>query len=154
MEYSLLNKIVLFVAQDYIYRTKQEGNDVPPDLHRLEAAVKVFKRQHMFTIEEAERVLKIASSDEMSDIMNKQVSFIVFVYELMKLWVNYVPKKDRPLLNISDKKFKMGGRVFWRQMLSMKQLNVHTHKEKSNIIEDSISVANEFFEYHKRIFNI
>lgn len=151
MNYSLLNKIVLFVSQDYINHAKQDGVDVPPDLHRLEASIKVFKRQHMFTVEEAKRVLKIAKSDEMSAIMNKEISFIIFVYELMKLWINYVPKKDRPMLNISDKRFKMGGKVFWKQMISLKQSDADSYNEKRNIIEDSIDVANGFFEYHKEV---
>ena len=149
--HDLLNKIVLFVAQDYIYRTKKDDNDVPPLLHKLEGSVKVFKQQNMFSIEEAEKVLKIAKSDEISSIMNREVSFIIFVYELMRLWIEYVPKKDRPILNISDKKFAMGGKVFWKQMISMKQSNIDTYSHKKSVIDDSITVAKEFFEYHKKI---
>ena len=145
------NKIILFVAQDYIYRTKKEGASVPPVLHKLEGAVKVFKQQNMFSVEEAKEVLKIARSEEIDAIMNKEVSFIIFTFELMKLWVNHVPKVDRPILNISDKHFKLGGRVFYQSMLKLKQENEDKHKDKKSIIDDSITVANEFFSYHKKV---
>ena len=55
------------------------------------------------------------------------------------------------MLNISDKRFKMGGKVFWKQMISLKQSDADSYNEKRNIIEDSIDVANGFFEYHKEV---
>ena len=147
-KYSTLNKICLYISQDYIYRTKKDKGDVPPILHRLEWSVKVFKQQNMFSIEEADKVLKIAKSEEIDNIMNKEVSFIIFVFELMKLWTEYVPKEYRPNLNISDKHFKLGGRTLWKQMVKLKSKDVDKHSEKKEIIDDSITVANEFFNYH------
>ena len=150
LDYSTFNKVVLFIVADYIHRTKQEAA-VPPILHRLEGAIVVFKRGHQFSVPEAKQVLKIAQSDEISNIMNKEVSFMIFAFELMKLWVEYVPKEDRPLLNISDKHFKLGGRVFYRQMIKMKHSDAEKYEEKTNIINDSVQVASEFLDYHKGV---
>jgi len=147
MKYDLLNLVVLFLVADYIMRTKQEA-DVPPILHKLEGAISVFKRNNQFSIAEAKQVLKIAQSDEITDIMSKEVSFMIFAFELMKIWVNYVPKVDRPLLNISDKHFRLGGKIFYKQMIKMKRTDSDKHSDKTAIINDSIAVANEFFEYH------
>ena len=153
-KYSLLNKIVLFIAQDYIYRTKNLGMNVPPILHRLEGSIKVFKQQNMFTVEEAKEVLLIAKSDEITAIMDKEVSFIIFVYELMKLWTTTVPKKYRPCLNIGDKQFAIGGRVFFREMIRMRQNDSEKYEIKKSVIDDSISVANEFFNFHVEKLNV
>ena len=150
-DYDLLNKVVLFIAQDYIVRTKNDSGAVPPVLHRLEAAITVYKRGNMFTQEEAKLILKVAQSDEISAIMDREVSFIIFTFELMKLWTTYVHKEYRPILNISDKNFRLGGRQMWRQMLYLKQRNAEEHEVKQQIIDDSIDVATEFFNYHTQI---
>ena len=147
-KYNLLNKVVLFICQDYIVRTVKDGSEVPPLLTRLSAAITGYKQFHMFSQDEAKIVLKLAKSDEITDIMNKEVSFIVFTMELMKLWITTVPKQNRPHLNISDKHFRLGGKVFWQQMMKLKQVDTTSYKHKTEVIDDSITVANEFFNYH------
>lgn len=149
MKYTILNKVTLFICQDYIYRTKKDGKQVPLTLNKLESAISGYKVFHMFSQEEANIVLKMAKSKEIDDIMSKEVSFLIFVYELMKLWIEYVPKEHRPHLNISDKHFKLGGRVMWQQLLSLKKFDTEDYNNKQEVITDSITVANEFFDYHK-----
>ena len=107
-----LNKICLFVIQDYIERTRKES-EVPPVLIRLSASITGYKAFHMFTPEEATEVLKISKNKDLLAIMDKEVSFLVFAMEVMKLWIDDISKKNRPYLNISDKNFKLGGKYFW-----------------------------------------
>jgi len=143
-----LNKIVLFVVQDYLQRTAEE-TELPPILYRLKASIEGYKKFHMFSLKEATEVLKISEEDELLSIMDKEVSFLVFAMEVMKVWTEDIPKKDRPHLNIADKHFKLGGRHFFKQMLVLKKTDIEEYKDKKEIISTSIDVANEFYQYHK-----
>ncbi len=147
----VLNKCVLFVVQDYLQRTVDDGAELPSILYRLKASIAGYKSFHMFSIEEAEQVLKVSKDEHLLAIMDKEVSFLVFAMEVMKLWTEDIPKKNRPHLNISDKHFKLGGRFFWRQMMYLKQNDVDNYKDKQDIIDTSIDVANEFYKYHKEV---
>ncbi len=147
----LLNKIVLFICQDYIVRTQKDGGEIPPILSRLNGSITGFKQFHMFSIEEAKKVLLIAKEKDLLDIMDKEVSFLVFVMEVMKLWTQDIPKQNRPHLNISDKHFKLGGKMFWKQMMYLKKTDKENYIDKQDIIDTSIEVANEFYTYHRRL---
>ena len=149
-KYNLLNKITLFVCQDYIKKSRDDNGTVPPVLSRLDGSITGYKAFHMFSVLEAKEVLRIASKDEIKTIMEKEVSFIVFVMEVMKIWTQTVPKKDRPHLNISDKQFKLGGRIYWQQMMALKKVDVDKYDHKTDVIDDSIKVAREFMNFHLR----
>ena len=151
-KYETLNKIVLFISQDYIQKTVDDGALIPDIMYRLKSSIAGYKKFHMFSEQEAKDVLKLAKSEEIDGIMSKKVSFIVFAMELMKLWQKEVPKRYRPHLNISDKHFKLGGKVFWKQMMALKHSDAEDYDHKSSVIDDSISVANKFFNYHREVF--
>lgn len=150
--YNVLNKVVLFIAQDYIERTVADDHKVPSILIRLKGAVAGYKLFHMFSYDEAQTVIKMAKSEDIDNIMSKEVSFTIFTMELMKLWILNVPREHRPHLNISDKHFKIGGKMFWKQMIALKTEDSESYNLKTSIIDDSCSVAKEFFDYHYNIF--
>ena len=146
-DYSLLNKIVLFLVKDYIDRAREEST-VPDILVRLSAQISGYRQFHMFSLEEANKVLEIAETKEIRDIMDEHVSYIIFALELMKLWTEAVPKKDRPHLNISDKHFKLGGKYYWLAMIKLKKNDQDKYKETDATIEISRDTAKRLLEYH------
>ena len=148
MDNQVLNKVVLFVVQDYLQRTAEE-TELPPILYRLKASIQGYKSFHMFSIEEATQVLEISKDAKLLAIMDKEVSFLVFAMEVMKLWTEDVDKKNRPHLNISDKHFRLGGKHFWKQMMVLKKTDSEEYEEKTEVIDTSIDVAREFYKYHK-----
>jgi len=152
MNNQVLNKIVLFVVQDYLQRTADE-TEMPPILYKLKASIAGYKQFHMFSVDEATQVLAISKDKKLLEIMDKEVSFLVFSMEVMRLWTTDVDKKYRPHLNISDKHFKLGGREFWRQLILLKQTDKESYEDKKEIIDTSIDVAHEFYTYHKEKLN-
>ncbi len=147
MTIQILNKITLFIVSDYIEHSKEGESKIPEVLTRLNASIAGYKKFHMFTLEEAKVVTEIAKEDGLTKIMEEHISYIIFAMELMKLWVNNIPKKQRPIL-ISDKHLKLGGRYFFLSMMSLKRDDKDEYDRKSEIIDTSIRVANDFWSYH------
>ncbi len=148
-----LNKLVLFHVESYIQMTLDSKDPVPPHLMQLKLGIITYRKFNRFTQEEADIVLKFAENEELKEFMAAEVSFVVFSLELMKLWIAYVPKKQRPILGVSDKKFKLGGDTFWKQMLIAKEMSPEEYAQKKQIIKDSKEIAGKFFEFAKRISN-
>ena len=153
MKTKTLNKIILFLVQDYIVSAQsqktKEGKQVqtPPQLTHLRASIAGFKKFHMFTIEEAEELSLIAKEEGLLEILDQDVSYIIVTMELMKLWTQTIPKNKRPVL-ISDKHFKLGGSYFWNAMIYLKSEANDEYIEKKNTIDNSKKMANDFWEYH------
>ena len=147
-KYHLLNLVILFTVQDYIRKSREDNGTVPPLLSKLEGSVAGYKSFHMFSIDEAKEVLRIAKKDGIKNIMEREVSFIVFAMEIMKIWIETVPKENRPHLNISDKHFKLGGKVYWQQMMALKKSDTKDYDHKTSVIDDSIEVAKAFMNFH------
>jgi hypothetical protein len=72
----------------------------------------------------------------------------MFTLELMKLWVENIPKEYRPRLNISDKRLSKGRAMYAIAMLKLKQKDSEKYSEMSAIMNDSIDTVKNFFEYH------
>ena len=147
MTVQILNKITLFLVSDYITHTKSQDGKVPDVLTRLNSSIAGYKKFHMFTPGEAKIVSQISHQQELKDILDHNISYIIFAMELMKLWVRDVPKKQRPML-ISDKHLKLGGKYFFMAMLHLKQDDKTEYERKKDIIDNSIEVANAFWKYH------
>ena len=152
--YHLLNKIVMFTAEAYIELSTAEGNLAPEALERLRYGIIGQRKINMFTQTEAKICLELGKDERLIKIMDNEISFIVFVYELMKIWTMTVPRDKRPILGVSDKHFKLGGSVFYKQMLVAKQKDTKEYEEKQAIINDSKRVAQEFFQFHWEQFKL
>jgi hypothetical protein len=150
-DYTLLNKVVLYTANRYIDSSIKEGLEPSVLHHRLKFAAKVFMERNPLTKEDMDVISKVSSDEDFQAIIGGQVSFLVFVLELVKLWVDAVPKESRPLLNISDKKLRIGRAMFAIEMLQLKKTNIFKHEGLTAVINDSVSTAKAFFEYHERM---
>ena len=150
-----LNKIVMFTIDTYIAGMKDNKEVLPPILERVAIALAGMRHTRPFTQNEASKVIMFGKDKELTDIVNKPVSHIIFILELLKLWIEDIPRNKRPLFNISDKKMSVPARsIVTMQMLKLKKSDGDTHAEKKQIIMDSESVAKEFYEYHKRKLNV
>ena len=150
MSYNTLNKLVLYTVNRYIGSAIEDGLE-PSQLHyRIKFATKVFMENNPLTEEDMEIISKISSDEDFKKILSTQVSFLVFVLELMKLWVDTVPKEHRPNLNINDKKLRIGRAMFALSMLELKQKDKDKHEELSSVIQDSVLTAKHFFSYHEK----
>ena len=147
----ILNKIVLFTVDVYIDRLRSEGATLPSILDRMKIGIVGFKRSNWFTDKEAKLVVDAASDPELEAIIRREISHLVFILTVIKIWVETVDKKDRPLLNISDKKLAKGKAEYALHMLKLKQRDSEDYKKKKEIIDYSVETAEQFMEYHLKL---
>ena len=149
--YNTLNKLILTTVNRYIETSIKDGLEPHTLHHRLKFATHVFMENNPLTKEDIEVVKRISSDEDFKKIISQDVSFLVFVLELMKQWVNEIPKEYRPNLNISDKKLNVGRAMFALSMIELKQRDKDKHEELRKVIDDSVIVAKHFFGYHTRM---
>ncbi len=148
MNNTLLNKIILFTVDTYIDRMKAEGAPIPKVLTDLKIAIVSYKFNNRFTKEEAATVLEFGKDQELKDIIGIEISHLIFILTVIKIWVEIIDKKDRPLLNISDKRLIKGKAEYAMFMLNLKQKDNDSYKEKKEIIDESVKTAEKFMDYH------
>ena len=107
-KYDLLNKVVLYTIESYFKMSIEGGAKLIPLHVRLLGAINGYKKFHLFTPEQSREVISYSDNERLNKILKQDVSFIVFALELVKLWIEDVPKENRPHLNISDKRLVLG----------------------------------------------
>jgi len=149
-KYDTFNKVILYTIKDYIEKSIEDGLEPSPLHFRLLGATRVFKRENPINDDDREAMKPIRESEELQKIVSTHVSFLVYTLELIKQYVEQVPKEYRPLFNISDKKLIIGRGSFAIGMLQLKQRGAEKHAELTDIINDSIITAKHFFNFHLR----
>ena len=153
MTTSLFNKIILFTTDMYIDRMRKENTQLPKTLEQLSIALVGYKHHNRFTDKEAEYVLKLAKDPGLDEVVKTDVSPIIFTLTIIKLWVESIDKKDRPNLNISDKKLIKGRAEYAIQMIKLKKEKPEIYEEKREIIDSSVETAQRFMEFHLNKLN-
>ena len=148
VDYSLFNKIILFTIDIYIDRIRSDGIQIPKVLERLKIVMVTYKMNNKFTIEEKDLLLGFAKEEELQNIVRTSISHLVFILTVIKLWVEIVPKEDRPSFNMSDRKLVKGKAVYTIQMLKLKRSDKNSYEEKKAIIQKSVETAEKFMDYH------
>lgn len=146
--YETFNKVILYTIDSYIRKSIEDGLEPSPLHFRLLGATKVFIRENPITKEDRERIDFIRKDETLKKIVSVDVSFLVYTLELIKQFVEQVPKECRPNLNISDKKLIIGRGSFAVGMLELKRRDKEKYDEIKEIIDDSIITAKHFFNYH------
>jgi len=150
-KYDLLNRTVL--AQSYVWiqnhLDERAGGDLPEICYRIKTAG--FNSLHInrFSQEEATFLKDITSNEDFNNIRKIDISLIVMPLEVMKLWVESVPRKNRPVVNISDKKLLMGKNAYLIYLLSIKKKNPKIYQEQKDIIERTADNALAWFNFMK-----
>jgi len=154
MNNKLFSKIILFTVDVYIDKMKSEGAPIPDVLYKMKLSIVGYKHHNKFTDEERKLVLGFAKEQELKDIVETEISHLIFILTVIKLWVELIPKKERPILNISDKRLTKGKAEYAMYMLKLKQKDKETYEEKKNVIDTSVKTAEAFMEYHIRKLTI
>ena len=148
INYHLLNKIILFTVEVYIDRLRQDKVELPKVLTDLKLSIITYKRSNMFTKEEADFAKAMGTTEELKEIVHVEVSHLLFILTVIKLWVEITPKKERPLLGISYNRLSKGRAAYAIQMLKLKQEDKESYEEKKQIIDISVETAKRFMDYH------
>jgi len=144
MTQHLFNKIILFTAHTYFGEHKKEAK-LPEKAKKIDTALNMFTKTTGFLPDEVKTIQ--SHNKEVQEITRKEVSYIVFALHLLKLWSDKIPKSKR-FLAINDKHLKYSKAMFTTEMLTIKHTNKEVYEEKKQIIDDSIKIAEDFFNYH------
>ena len=150
VDYSFFNKVILFTIDLYIDKIREEDVVIPKSLERLKLVMINYKLNNKFSMKERDIIIEITKEKELQDIIQTHISHIIFILTIVKLWVEMVPKKDRPKFNISDKKLIKGKAEYAINMLKLKQVDENSYKEKKEVIQKSVETAEKFMDYHFR----
>ena len=150
----IFNKLILFTVESYFSKAMEEGLTSEREHRAIVGAIRGFMTFGRFSKEEAELVIAIGKEPALKAITDTNISFVVFALEILKLWVELVDKKDRPHLNISDKRLKTGRSKFVVSMLKLKTSDPEKYTELREIINDSVITAKKFIMYtHRRLLD-
>ncbi len=148
-KYDLFNRVVLSSSYLWIQNHIDEraGGDIPTICYKIKTAG--FNSLHInrFSQEEATLLREITHSDEFKPIKETEISLIVMPLQVMKLWVEYVPKESRPIININDKKLLRGKNEYLMYMLAVKKKNPEMYNKQKAIIDVTSTNASAWFDH-------
>ena len=145
---SSLNKIILFTVMEYLDKhTKTKSCYQRDKMIKILGAVKGYSVFHRFSKEEAEYITKLGKTDTMKNIKEIEVDYAVYALELLNIWIDIIPKKERPHLNYSDKRIKFLKAELIRDLLALKYKNEEEYSKVKEIVTQSRIVAKQFFHY-------
>ncbi len=148
-KYDLLNRSVLASCYLWIQNHLDEraGGEIPEICYKIKTAG--FNSLHInrFSKEEADLLKEITHSEEFRPIKETEISLIVMPLEVMKLWIENVPKENRPIINISDKKLLRGKNEYLMYMLSVKHKKPEMYQKQKDIIDRTAANASAWFDH-------
>lgn len=135
-------KLVLFFVDYYAH---QERETYKRDQAMIAQKVRYYTKLHPYTRDETWILKEL--DPHFKKMLDMQLSYQVFAFEILALWAQDVPKEQRPLLNISDHKLKKGHRHYFKELLTLKKRNGYKYKQTKAIMEISIEKAAEFYNF-------
>ena len=151
-KYDLLNRTVLAQCHLWIqnHLDERSGGDIPEICYRIKTAG--FNSLHInrFSQEEANLLKESTSNEEFQPIKETDISLIVMPLEVMRLWVEDVPKEHRPIINISDKKLLRGKNEYLMYMLAVKKKNPKMYEDQKEIITRTANNAIMWYSHIKK----
>ena len=151
----VFNKLILFTAEAYLTKSIDDGLS-NEDLHRrIIGGIRAYMVMGRFSGREAAILQSIGEDEYMQDLRAREISFVVYALELLRLWVELVPKEKRKNIHIgvSDKILRKGRATFAVSMLNLKKKDEAKYKELRQIIDESVLVAKNFFYYTQEKIN-
>jgi len=95
-------------------------------------------------------LLKFLETEDFVENMSKDHAFLVTALELMRIYIEETPDEFKHKFYISEKKLKLGYRLWFKPMMALKLTNKKEHAEKKEIIDDSIKVARFLYDFMKK----
>ncbi len=145
MKQSTLHKIVLFTVFEYLQKHCKDETVYQRDkLIEVVSKILSYRMFHKFSKEEAESSQELGSRPEFVKLAKQEVDYSLFAIELLNIWVDAIPKKKRPHLNMSDKRIKDLKANLVIDSLKLKQKNTESYERVKAIVDDSRLTAKQF----------
>ena len=150
--YVIFNKLILFTAEAYISGAAKDNMQMDSIHYKIMSGVRAYMSMGRFSRDEMMYLQTLSEDPELKSITQQNIAFLVMSLELMKLWVNEVPKEFRKhiYLGVSDKRLNIGRANYAIGMLKTKQQDPERYKDLKEMIVHSSITAKRFFAYHHR----
>jgi|GEM_PF-4168981 len=139
---STINKIVLFFANHYVFEElntlEGEQQDVAQKLNYY-TKLNELNKYDLMVLRQLDEYFKV--------MLDVELSYQVFGFEVLALWSRDIPKESRPLLNIKDIKLQKGAAYYWLESINLKRKDTSIYEEKKEIMKASTDKAKEFYEF-------
>ncbi len=151
-KYDLLNRTVLAQSNLWIQNHLDEkpGEEIPAICYKIKTAGYNSLHINRFSSEEAKLLKEATNSEEFKPIRETDISLIIMPLEVMKLWVEDVPKEHRPTINISDKKLLMGKNTYFSYMLEIKKSYPKMYKDQKEIIDRTVRNSRLWYNHLRK----
>jgi len=138
------SKIVLFFASQYINNESDTLKEIQLNVtYKLRYYTKLTK----FTKVEHDFMVRIDPG--IKDLLNVELSHQIFGFELLKLWALDTPRKQQPILGISQALLIAGKAHYTKERFQLKLDDLEAYKSVVEIIDFSEKIANDVFNFIK-----
>jgi hypothetical protein len=141
-EMYLFNRIILSHLWLWTDRhTKLTNEYTPPITYKLRTAGFNSRAVHPFSDEEVKRIIALGRDPDFMMINETKNSWLTMALEVARLWAIDIPKEDRPLININDRRLLMGKHNYFSYLMGEKKKGISIYKEQKEIIQESSLTA-------------
>lgn len=138
----IINKIVLFFANHYIF---EEINTLKGKQQQVASKLHYYTKLHPFAGDDIKMLRELDPYFKV--MLDVELSYQVFGFEVLALWSRDIPKPQRPFLNIKDINLQRGSTYYMKESLALKYKDEAKHKEKKEIMTTSTDKAKEFYTF-------
>ena len=148
-DYTTFTRLILFTCEAYLSKAVAEGITSETMHKKIVSGIRSFMTFGRFSKEEQQLLQELGKDPIVERIKAVEISYVVYSLELLKLWVQNVPREVRKniYLGVSNKKLLMGRASFATMMLHMKRDNEEVYREKREIIDASVLNAKHFYAF-------
>ncbi len=144
---SVFQRLIIFTVEGYLEDITADQTYRYDFMIRLRSAIRTYMRCHKFTQDEAKVVISLSDTPFMLALAELEIDRTIYALELLVLYIKEIPKADRALLNISDKKIIQIKTDLIMDMLKMRRDKPDAHKRVSEIISDSRINAKKYYSF-------
>ena len=119
----------------------------PEIAYRLRTAGFNSKAVNGFTDSEVVLIKTLGKEPDFEELKKKHISLLVMALEITRIWVEDIPKKDRPSINISDKKMLLGKNHYLIPLLKMKVRGSSMYDEQKAIVQETAIHSQKWYNW-------
>ena len=141
------NKLILHTVDMYLEKALENDCYQKDNIRLLRSKILGYKTFHKFTKAESDEIIALGTHQYMVRLRERHVDYAVYALSLLAEWVERRDKKDRPALNISDKRMLEMKSNLIMDMLMLKKREPEIYNKVKDIIAESKMVAKMYVTY-------
>lgn len=144
----MINKLIIFTAEAYITGAVNDSRCYQREaLLGILTNIKGYRAFHRFDKDQHKKIVELGKSETAEAIKSVEVDFSVYALELLNVWVDEIPKSNRPRFNLSDKRINATRAKLVKDMLQLKHRDAAEYEEVKKIVDQSRMTAKRFFHH-------